>query len=310
MPRQRNWTDLRGGIISAVVIVLVVLATVVFARVGALHGKKVTLYVLADDGSGVLPGTEVWLAGKHSGSVKNIAFRAPTSDTLGRLIIATEFLARDLPYVRRDSWAQIQAGGSLLGTPVVYVAIGSRGSPALRDGDTIRARPKPRALDVAGQVAGVMPEARGLMSEFSNLNRQISTPVGTIGNFRTRGMGEMTDVAGSMSRITGKMTSGRGTIGLAMRGDLKERASRVMSAADSARLLMTSGRGSIGRFRRDTTLMTTVNRITADLDTLRAMAGKFGGGDSSLTLALAQRRALMDSLIADIKKHPFRYISF
>lgn len=310
MPRQRNWTELRGGIISAVVIVLVVLATLLFARVGALHGKKVTLYVLADDGSGVLPGTEVWLAGKHSGSVKNIAFRTPSSDTLGRLLITTEFLAKDLRYVRRDSWAQIQAGGSLLGTPVVYVAIGSRGSPALRDGDTIRARPKPRALDVAGQVAGAMPEVRGLMAELSTLNKQISGPTGTIGNFRTRGMGEMTDVAGTMSRISGKMTSGRGTIALAMRGNLMERASRVMSAADSARLLMTSGDGSIGRFRRDTTLMTKVKGITAELDSLRALSKGFGGGDSSLTLALAQRRALMDSLITDIKKHPFRYISF
>ena len=310
MPRQRNWTDLRGGIISAVVIVLVVLATVFFARVGALHGKKVTLYVLADDASGVLPGTEVWLAGKHAGSVKSIAFRPPTTDSLGRLVLTTEFLARDLPYVRRDSWAQIQAGGRLLGTPVVYVAIGSRGSPGLTDGDTISARLKPRALDVVGQVAGVMPEVRGLMGEVSSLNRQISTPVGTIGNFRTRGMGEMTDVAGTMSRIGGKMTSGRGTIGLAMRGDLRERAARVMSAADSARLLMTSGQGSIGRFRRDKTLMPTVNRITSELDSLRAMVGNFGGGDTSLTLALAQRRALMDSLITDIKKHPFRYISF
>ncbi|HEU4748971.1 MAG TPA: MlaD family protein [Gemmatimonadaceae bacterium] len=310
MPRQRNWTDLRGGIISAVVIVLAVLATVFFARVGALHGKKVTLYVLADDGSGVLPGTEVWLAGKHSGSVKNISFRTPSNDSLGRLIITTEFLARDLPYVRRDSWAQIQAGGRLLGTPVVYVAIGSRESPALRDGDTINARAKPRALDVAGQVAGALPEVRGLLADLSTLNRQISSPVGTIGNFRTRGMGEMTDVAGTMSRITGKITTGRGTIGLVMRGDLMERASRVMSAADSARLLMSTGQGSIGRFRRDTTLMTAVQGITAELDSLRAMAGKFGGGDSSLTVALAQRRALMDSLITDIKKHPFRYISF
>src|SRR3990170_1504494 len=307
MPRQRNWSDLRGGIISAVAIVVVVLAIVLFARVGALHGKKVTLYVLADDATGVLPGTEVWLAGKHAGTVKEVSFRTPSSETTGRLVITTEFLARDLPHVRRDSWAQVQAGGRLLGTPVVYVAIGSRGSPAVGDGDTIRARPKPQMLDVAGQVTGAVPEVRALMGELSSLNRQISGPVGTIGNFRTRGMGEMTDLAGTFSRISGKVTGGRGTIGLASRGNLMERASRVMSAADSVRLLMSSGRGTVGRFRRDTTLMTTVKGITTELDSLRALTGKFGGGDTSLTLALAQRRALMDSLITDIKKHPFRY---
>ncbi|MDQ3675155.1 MAG: MlaD family protein [Gemmatimonadota bacterium] len=310
MPRQRRWTDLRGGIISAVAIVMTVLAIVLLARVGALHGRKVTLYVLADDATGLVPGTQVWLAGKHSGSVTNISFRPPTDDSLGRLLITTEFLSRDLPHVRRDSWAQIQAGGSLLGTPVVYVAIGSRGSPALREGDTIRARVKPKALDVVGQVGAVMPEIRGLMTELSTLNKQISGPSGTIGNFRTHGMTEMSDVAGTMSRIGGKMSGSGGTLGRVMSGNLRERASRVMAAADSAMLLMSTGQGSIGRFRRDSTLMAKAKGITAQLDSLRAQAKGFAGPDSSLALALARRRALMDSLMTDIKSHPLRYISF
>ena len=289
---------------------MTVLAIVLFARVGALHGKKVTLYVLADDATGVLPGTEVWLAGKHSGSVKKIAFRTPTADTANRLLLTTEFLARDLPHVRRDSWAQIRAGGSLLGVPVVYVAIGSRESPALRDGDTIRARPKPRVMDVAGQVSGAMPQLRGLMADLSTLNNQINRPVGTIGNFRTRGLGEMSDVGGTMSRIGAKMSGSGGTIGRAMNGNLVERASRVMAKADSIMLLASSGQGSIGRARRDTTLMSTVKGITAELDSLRAQGKGFAGQDSSLALALARRRLLMAELMRDIKANPQRYINF
>ena len=310
MPRQRSWSELRGGIIAAAAIVMTVLAIVVFARVGALHGKKVTLYVLADDATGVLPGTEVWLAGKHSGSVKKIAFRTPTADTANRLVLTTEFLERDLSHVRRDSWAQIRAGGSLLGVPVVYVAIGSRESPALRDGDTIRARPKPRVMDVAGQVSGAMPQLRALMSDISTLNNQISRPVGTIGNFRTQGLGEMSDVAGRMSRIGEKMSGSGGTIGRAMNGNLVERASLVMAKADSVMLLASSGQGSIGRFRRDTTLMSTAKGITAELDSLRAQAKGFAGPDSSLALALARRRLLMAELMRDIKSNPQRYINF
>lgn len=308
MPLNLSWTDLRGGIISAVVIVAVVLATVMFARVGALHGKKVTLYVLADDAMGVAPGTEVWLAGKHSGSVKSVSFRIPTADTLERLLITTEFLAKDLENVRRDSWAQVRAGGSLLGVPVVWVAIGSRNSPGLRDGDTIHARLKARALDVAGQVGDVMPEIRGLMTEVSGLTTKMSRPVGTIGNFRTRGMAPMADVAEGMSRINSKM-SGNGTLGRLMNGNLNERASRVMAAVDSLKTLASTGGGSIGRFRRDTTLMKTALGLSAELDSLRARS-KFGGADSSLTLELARRRVLMDSLIKDIKDNPLRYISF
>ena len=310
MPRERSWSDLRGGIISAIAIVVTVLAIVLFARVGALHGKKVTLYVLADDATGVLPGTEVWLAGKHSGSVRKVAFRTPNADTANRLLITTEFLERDLPHVRRDSWAQIRAGGSLLGTPVVYVAIGSRESPGLREGDTIRARIKPRVIDVAGQVSGAMPQVRGLLAELSTLNNQISRPVGTVGNFRTRGLGEMTDVGGTMSRIGAKMSGTGGTLGRAMNGNLVERASSVMAKADSVMFLMSSGQGSVGRFRRDTTLMATAKGITAELDSLRAQAKGFAGPDSSLALALARRRLLMAELMRDIKSNPQRYINF
>ncbi|MEX2111012.1 MAG: MlaD family protein [Gemmatimonadaceae bacterium] len=310
MPRQLHWTDLRGGLISAAVIVALVLAIVLYARVGALHGKKVTLYVLADDATGVLAGTEVWLAGKHSGTVKEVSFRAAGGDTIDRLIIMTEFLANDLSHVRRDSWAQIQAGGKLLGTPVVYVAPGSVASPGLRDGDTIRSRPKPRAIDVAGQVTKVGPEFRGLMTEVATLNKKMSSPVGTIGAYRAQGMPALGEAADRASRITGKLGSAgrRGTIGLGMSGSLGERASRVMAAVDSVMTLMSSDKGSIGRFRRDTTLMTKAGRILAELDSLRAHS-KFGS-DSSLTIQLARRRVLMDALMKDIKANPQRYISY
>ncbi len=310
MPRQLHWTDLRGGLISAAAIVALVLAIVFFARLGALHGDKVTLYVLADDATGVLAGTEVWLAGKHSGTVQDISFRSPGGDTADRLLIKTEFLAADLSHVRRDSWAQIQAGGKLLGTPVIYIAPGSIASPGLRDGDTIRSRPKPKALDVAGQVTRIGPQVSGLMSEVAALNEKMASPTGTFGAYRHEGMPAMSDAFERMSRIGGKLGGGgrRGTIGLATSGGLKERASRVLAAADSVMTLMSSGSGSIGRFRRDTTLMTKAGGILAQLDSLRAQS-KFGS-DSALTIQLARRRVLMASLIKDIKANPTRYIHF
>jgi hypothetical protein len=298
-------------LISAAAIVALVLAIVLYARVGALHGKKVTLYVLADDATGVLAGTEVWLAGKHSGTVKEVSFRAAGGDTIDRLIITTEFLANDLSHVRRDSWAQIQAGGKLLGTPVVYVAPGSVASPGLRDGDTIRSRPKPRALDVAGQVTKVGPEFRSLLTEVATLNKKLSSPVGTIGAYRAQGLPALGEAANRASRISGKVGGaggGRGTVGLGMSGSLRERASRVMAAADSVIALMSSDKGSIGRFRRDTTLMTKAGGILAELDSLRARS-KFGS-DSSLSVQLVRRRALMDSLMKDIKANPMRYITY
>ncbi len=316
MPEELRWSELRLGIISAVTIAALVIATLMFARVGGLHGEKVTLYVLADDATGVLTGTEVWLAGKKSGLVKDISFRPPVSDTVERLLITTEFLAEALPNVRKDSYAQVRAGGKLLGMPVIYIAPGSAASPALRDGDTLRSREKTQVIDVASQVGSIRPEFSALASAVKELNTKLSRPLGTVGNFRTRGFPEMPDASARMSRIGTKMTQGPGTIGLAMRADLMGRASRLMAAADSMKSFMSSGRGNIGRFRRDTTLVTTAKGILAQVDTLRRLAsdplGSIGGAhpDSALLRELARTRSLVDSLIRNIKSRPLRYINF
>src|SRR5881275_1789276 len=116
MPHQLHWRELTGGIIAAAAIALLILVVLVFARVGALHGKKVTLYVVTDEAPGVLAGTEVWLAGEKEGVVKDVTFRPVTVDTLERILIITEVLEEALPSVRRDSYAQIRPGGRMIGT--------------------------------------------------------------------------------------------------------------------------------------------------------------------------------------------------
>src|SRR6476660_4666694 len=110
MPRQLHWSELTAGMVAAAVITALVLVVLFFARVGALHGKKVTLYVVTDDASGVLAGTEVWLAGEKEGLVTDVTFRPPSTDTLERVLVITEVLEEAMPNVRRDSYAQIRPG--------------------------------------------------------------------------------------------------------------------------------------------------------------------------------------------------------
>src|SRR5437016_12096438 len=106
MPHQLHWRELAGGIVAVVAIALLTIVDLVFARVGALHGKKVTLYVVTDEAPGVLPGTDVWLPGEQEGLVKDVSFRPPTADNSERLIITTELLQDALPSVRRHPHAQ------------------------------------------------------------------------------------------------------------------------------------------------------------------------------------------------------------
>lgn len=315
MPRQLHWRELIPGITAVAVIAVLIIVTLVYARIGGLHGKKVTLYVVTDEATGVLPGTEVWLAGQRKGLVKEVSFRAASTDTLERLLIRTEFLEEALPYARRDSYAQIRPAGSLIGMRIVYISAGSATSPPLRDGDTVHMGKRSRIANLPADVGTIEPAISALTSSVGELNAALASPTGTIGAARASGFPRMPDVSARMSRIAAR-SQGNGTIGLSNRTHLMARAVRAMGAADSIRTLMSSNKGSIGRFRRDTSLVTKAAHVLAELDTLRALASGGVAGiasahsDSSLTRELNRRRSLIAELIRDIKRRPFRYINF
>ena len=316
MPRRHHWRELTAGIITVAAIAVLTIVTLVFARVGSLHGKKVTLYVVTHAATGILPGTEVWLSGQEAGQVKDISFRPPSTDTLERVIIRTDFLESALPSVRRDSYAQIRPSGSFIGKAILFIAAGSASSPPLHEGDTIYTRRKARVGDLTADVGTVGPALALLVSGLSELDTMIKSPVGTIGNARSRGLSHMPEIQGHVSSITSKASRGEGTIGLATRTHLMARASRAMAATDSIRTLMSSNRGTLGRFRRDTTLATKAKGVLAELDTLMLLTSnpvasmEAAHPDSSLTKELSRTHALLASLIRDIKKHPSRYINF
>src|SRR3982074_3657158 len=160
MPRQIHWTELTGGIIATAVIIGLVVVIFLFARVGALHGRKVTLYVLTDDATGVLSGTEVWLGGKKAGLVKSVGFRPPSPDTLERLRHQTELLEEALPNVRSDSHASIRPGDSMIGAIVVYISPGTASSQQLHNGDTVHVLHHSRIANRTRDVGRTGPAVR------------------------------------------------------------------------------------------------------------------------------------------------------
>ncbi|HET9775226.1 MAG TPA: MlaD family protein [Gemmatimonadaceae bacterium] len=314
MSQQLHWRELTGGLIAMTVIVVLTLIVLVFARVGALHGKKVTLYVVTDGAPGVMAGTEVWLAGEKQGLVKDVTFRPPSADKSERLLITTEFLAEALPNVRRDSYAQIRPGGSLIGVPVINIAPGSATSPPLHAGDTVPTR-KAALTTLTQDVGKIGPQFAALGAATRELSNKITRPVGTIGNYRANGLPDLPDVSAGISSLNAR-AHGNGTIGRAMRGDLRASASRTMASADSIRTLLASNRGSIGRFRRDTTLVGKAQHVLAQLDSLHTLLSTpltgiaMAHSDSALTRKLAQTHALLAALIRDVKENPMRYIRF
>jgi phospholipid/cholesterol/gamma-HCH transport system substrate-binding protein len=316
MARRLSWTDVRGGLIACVVLVVAAAVILRFSRVGALHGDTFLLYATVGDATGVTKGSEVWLSGQKIGKITDIRFRSPdSSDTLHRVAIEMKILSRYDEALRRDAVGQIRSGGSFIGPPVVYLTPGTANGAPIREGDTVRIKSAPDFSQATTKLNAAAQDFPAIMGNVRVLRAELQATRGTMGALMNGpAMGEVKRARIRVGQLRGQL--GGGTVGRVMSGDLAIRARRVMARADSVRELVASPSTSFGRFRRDSTLLTQVGDIRDELVLVRAQldspdgtVGRFAR-DSAITLGVAEAQNQMTLLFADIKKHPLRYLSF
>jgi ABC-type transporter Mla subunit MlaD len=319
MPRRTSWNELVIGLASLAAIAAVGLGVLFLAPLGNLHGSTFRLYALTDQARGVIRGTEVWLAGQKVGVVKEVRFLPPTFPANNRLLVAMDVLADDRDEIRRNSTAQVRAGGTLIAAPVVYITIGTTAAPAVSPGDTIRALPQPDLETMASEFAVASREFPAIIDNVKLLDDQLHGVNSTLGAFSVEHGGvELARTRIGAARFTTQVSSERGTIGLALapKSSLTRRARRAIARADSIRVLVSSDRTSYGRFRRDSTLVRQVAELHDEMqrvrDRLSSPDGTLGRlrGDSALFTALNGAQHEMTLIMADIQRRPLRYIHF
>lgn len=317
MARRLSWSDVRGGLIACIAIAAAAFVILTFMRVGALHGDTFPMYALVGEARGVATGSEVWLSGQKIGKITGIRFLPPsTSDTTKRIEIAMEVLEEHRGAIRRDAIAQIRAGGSVIGPPVVYLSPGTPRSAPLQPGDTVRTLTQSDVEGATAQFSAAAKEFPVIVSNVKLLRTQLQSSQGTMGAFMNgSGMAELQKARTQASRLMERVSGGGGSIGPIMSGGLTRRGGRVMARVDSIRALLASPNTSFGRFRRDSTLLAEVDDVRNELALVRASLDNPNGTvgrarkDSALATALTQAQREMTLLFADIKKHPRRYLS-
>jgi hypothetical protein len=94
------------------------------------------------------------------------------------------------------------------------------------------------------------------------------------------------------------------------------RARQTLARADSVRRLLSEGRGTFGRFQRDSTLPRAIAEVRDDVSIVRALLTEARGtagratADRAIAVQLSRAQQQMDSLFADMRQHPLRYIAF
>ena len=319
MADHPRWFELRTGLISAAAVLAAAALVLVYGRVGTLHGKTIRIYATTDAARGVIRGTEVWLDGKKVGLVRAVSFRPPTVPPKDRLVLTMDLLDAVRAHVRLDTRVQVRGGATLIGDQVVYMQSGTAKAREVANGDTIHAQEQTDLEDLSSEAAIAARDFPPILQNVKLLAAQLRSTEGTLGAFTLDQKGSpLSRVEARTERVMARLSSGNGTLSLAMgsRSALQARASRAMAELDSVRALLASNEHSLGRFRRDSTLVRDLRRIRVDLDAARQLADSGNGTvarlrtDSALVRGVHRDLASLDSLFADLKQHPLRYIAF
>lgn len=313
MDERVTWRGLVPGIVLCIVLATVSVVVLVYGQVGALHGPRRQLYVVAPDAGGVLSGSEVWLDGRKIGRVKSLRPMPASRDSLARIVVNVEILREYAPLVRKDADVRLASGGRLLGAPVVAIEGGSPAAPAVREGDTlyshgggVMASAATRLQEAQAKLPVLVGAARGAMADLQQVSALTSSAMRWLPIERGRVvMSEASNVSERMSRLTG---SGDGTF--------MRRVTQVRARVDSLRIVAASPTGTLGRFRRDSTFARQVAEVRRELDALASAASRPDGtlgrmaADSALQREMSRMSLEMAALFADIRKRPLRYLSF
>ena len=317
-----SWRELVPGAVLATLIVLLVYAILRYAQVGGLRGDSYVVYAPVSGARGVMKGTEVWLEGHKVGIVDGLRFSVADTSTGGRLMLRLRVLEEYRSLVRRDSYAQIRSGGTLVGQPVVFVSVGTPATPMLAAEDTLTTLPQVDVEGITSQVALASQQFPAIIANVRVLASQLSTAEGTAGALLgERSMQRVSVVGGRLGAVVREATEGGGSVALAMRAlDRGEgpmaRAQSAMAQADTLQRLLNSPAGNLGRFRRDSTLLRQVGQLRDEISIVRALLDESRGTagralhDRAVFEELTRLERELGALMADLKRRPLRYVHF
>jgi ABC-type transporter Mla subunit MlaD len=257
-------------------------------------------------------GAPVWIAGKGVGQVLSIEFMPRASDTTAMLALTLEIEERFLDQVRSGSQVRITSD-RLIGESVVDIVPGPSSGPPIAAGDTIYSR---RATGAAA----LMAKGRSLRAAVDSLSRAAAPLAGAAGQRQldvARFQRAMEGVQRELASLSATLDDGSSPGFLsdpAFTASLDRFATtmrHIGAAMDSAAARSAGAprqmRDALAGFRRTTAT------LSSDLASLRSVLAQSGSlqrwqADSAIIRAVHGVRIQIDSLIAEARRNPLRFV--
>ncbi|MBX6362607.1 MAG: MCE family protein [Gemmatimonadetes bacterium] len=301
------------GVVIMLVLLLLALAIFFLDTLRQRLRPSYSLLAVFAQAPGLREGDDVWVAGVRAGTITRIEL-LPPRDSNARIAMRLRLERRIQDQVRRDSQARLVTAHQL-GTNVLDILPGSPSARVLRDGDTIYVRPGPSRQEVAARAHLLLSRMDSLRASVALLGERAGPRLAQYARLRAQASAAHAELValtadwrtGPMSRLLGTLAPdgafdrlGRATGALAEQiGAAQDRFDRFTRRVDPARAQL---EGDVAELQRR-------------LRHLQALIRQGNGGtlprlrsDSALTRAIHGVQLQLDSLVAEAKKNPPRFV--
>ncbi len=317
---EYRWTQVRVGLFVAIAGVVLFAAVFYFGIAGSPLSRGATVHGLFDNVAGMGVGTPVEMSGVVVGQVRE--FDLPE---LGTALVPMTLTIDDraLERLGRSSVA-FAASHALVGQRYIAVTPRKPDELPLKNGSEIRTAPSQALDDVAGQTAEALRQVLALVED----TRQITQALANAAEALDQGKGTLGRLlkddalyrileraAQNAAALTNKAGTGSGPIATllgdeALASNLRRSAASLAETTDRIR----SGKGLLGRLTNDDQ---SEQRLDATLANMELVASRLAEAKGTLGALISDPALLarmntllgqMDSLVADVRRNPQRYL--
>lgn len=262
----------------------------------------------------VQAGTQVWVAGRRIGDVRRTFFMPVTGDTTARIAALLTLPGETRAVLRSDSEVRLTRP-TPFGAPVLELLPGTTSGVRLEDGDTLRPRigggareALTTAADLYAALDTLLAETKPLMAKSRARAEDLSALSRSTERVRLELDRLTRDVAGGSLAALNDPTlraslADTRTELAALRERLAARVAELRSLADT-----TADGGAARRLAlRVDEVTTRLDRVTTLMRTPEGTLGRMQH-DSALARALDSLRIQLDTLIAEARRNPLRFV--
>lgn len=309
-PRQRRRVVLGALIISGLVAGAVLIFFLDDLRKSLR--EEYAIYAVIAGAPGLAEGSPVWVSGRAVGTVTSVGLLPAGADSLERVVLRLELPVDAQPHVRRDSQVRLTSV-NLMSERVVDITPGTAAAPALAPGDTLAQVIQPTPMQLTARAAAVRAQMDAALAD-------LRTHAPAIRARLVQTDRALNGLAAAVEQARALQADLDANPGYALLQDPAFTTSLDNVRAHAAELPVL-----ISRLRDRTgptsELRSALARLQLRADSLRVQLAVAAAAlenpngtfarmqqDSALTRAIAAARAELDSLLADVRRNPLRFV--